>query len=168
MNIKISNLSDGIHNYKFDEDVKGLGLDEPFVKNLHVNVQLNKSHNQIILDAELSVDANLSCDRCNKNFNSVLTNSYRIVYLFNMEADDSQSINLTYLNLDSDKINIDNDVRDYALLSIPMKKLCKEDCKGLCPKCGKNLNEGSCNCLKTNIDDRWLPLQELKNKINNN
>ncbi len=168
MNIKISNLSDGIHNYKFDEDVNGLGLDEPFVKNLHVNVQLNKSHNQIILDAELSVDANLSCDRCNKNFNSVLTNSYRMVYLFNMEADDSQSINLTYLNLDSDKINIDNDVRDYALLSIPMKKLCKEDCKGLCPKCGKNLNEGSCNCLKSNIDDRWLPLQELKNKINNN
>ncbi len=168
MNIKISNLSDGIHNYVFDDDISDLGLDEPFIKNLHVDVQLSKSHNQIILDAKLSIDASFNCDRCNRIYNSKLTNNYRVVYMFGAEEENSRSINLTYLSLDEDKINIDNDVRDYVLLSIPMKKLCKEDCRGLCPKCGKNLNEGSCNCLKSKIDDRWLPLLELKNKINNN
>jgi len=168
MNIKISNLSDGIHNYTFNEPVSELGLEEPFVNDLLVNVELNKSHNQVILDTKFSLTANFSCDRCNKNFNSVLTNSYRMVYLFGTEPVDSGSISITYLSIDTDKINIDNDVRDYALLSIPMKKLCKEDCKGLCSKCGKDLNEGNCNCQQNEIDARWLPLMELKNKINNN
>ena len=168
MNIKISNLSDGIHNYVFDEDVNELGLEEPFVKNLLVNVELNKSHNQIILDAKLSINTKFNCDRCNKNYFSELTSSYRMVYLLGTEPVDSGSINITYLSLDTDKINIDDDVRDYALLSIPMKKLCKENCKGLCSKCGKDLNEGSCECRNDEIDDRWLPLMELKNKINNN
>jgi uncharacterized protein len=49
-----------------------------------------------------------------------------------------------------------------------MKKLCREDCKGLCNVCGKDLNDGDCNCDRSNADIRWLPLKELKNKLNNN
>ena len=65
-----------------------------------------------------------------------------------IEPDDNDSIDISYLPLEADKIDITKDVRDYSLLAIPMKKLCKEDCKGLCAKCGKNLNEGNCNCSK--------------------
>ena len=168
MNIKISNLSDGIHNYKFEEAVSELGLEEPFIENLLVDAELKKSHNQVILDTKLSIKTSFNCDRCNKNFNTVLTSSYRMVYMFGTEPVDSGSINITYLSLETDKISIDNDVRDYALLSIPMKKLCKEDCKGLCTKCGKDLNDGDCGCQRNEIDNRWLPLLELKNKINTN
>ena len=88
--------------------------------------------------------------------------------MFGQEPDDNDSIDISYLPLEADKIDITKDVRDYALLAIPMKKLCKEDCKGLCVNCGKNLNEGDCNCSKDMIDPRWLPLQELKNKLNIN
>ena len=168
MNIKISNLSDGIHNYKFDEAVSELGLEKPFVEKILVDVKLNKSHNQVILDAKLSINTSFNCDRCNKNYNSVIENSYRMVYLFGTEPVDSGSINITYLSLDTDKIIIDNDVKDYVLLSIPMKKLCRDDCKGLCTKCGKDLNEGNCSCEPNEIDSRWQPLLELKKKINTN
>jgi len=48
-----------------------------------------------------------------------------------------------------------------------MKKLCKEDCKGLCPRCGKNLNEDNCICTEKEIDPRWEPLEKLRNKLNN-
>jgi uncharacterized protein len=47
-----------------------------------------------------------------------------------------------------------------------MKKLCSEDCKGLCPSCGKNLNDGPCNCAEEIIDPRWELLQKLKTKNN--
>ncbi len=168
MKIKISNLSDGVHNFYFDEDVGELDLKEPFWGNCKVDVELNKLHNQIILNANLTLNAKFDCDRCNKNFDTVLTGSYKIVYLLGTEPVESESLNIAYLPLDADKIELAGDVRDYAFLAIPMKKLCKEDCKGLCVKCGKDLNEGECNCEFQNTDPRWLPLAELKNKINNN
>jgi uncharacterized protein len=47
------------------------------------------------------------------------------------------------------------------VMSLPTKLLCKDDCRGLCPDCGKNLNTGDCNCTKTEIDPRLAALAEL-------
>jgi uncharacterized protein len=88
--------------------------------------------------------------------------------MHNVENSENEKIDVVYLHPETDKINIGEDVRDYALLALPMKKLCSEDCKGLCPKCGKNLNDGSCNCKDEKIDSRWEPLQKLKLKNNLN
>jgi uncharacterized protein len=52
-------------------------------------------------------------------------------------------------------------------LSIPLKVLCKDDCKGLCPRCGINLNDTSCSCDTTDTDPRWAPLSKLKDESNN-
>ena len=168
MKIKISSLSDGVHNYYFDESIEELGLEEPFYGNCKVDVELSKLHNQIVLKASITLNTNFDCDRCNKNFDDVITSSYQMVYLFGTEPVDSGSINITYLPIAADKIELESDVRDFALLAVPMKKLCKDDCKGLCSNCGKDLNEGDCECEHNSIDPRWLPLTELKNKINNN
>jgi uncharacterized protein len=168
MKIKISNLSDGIHNFNFDEAVKDIQLSEPFFGNILVDAELNKAHGQLVLSANITAKANFDCDRCTSNFDTTITNSYQMVYMVGMEPEESDSINIAYLPPDADTIVLDGDVRDYAVLAIPMKKLCSEDCKGLCIKCGKNLNEGDCTCNHEKIDDRWLPLMELKNKINNN
>ena len=58
-------------------------------------------------------------------------------------------------------------LRDTILLSIPLKPLCREECKGLCPVCGKNLNEGECEHVKKKeeeIDPRWEKLKALLEK----
>jgi uncharacterized protein len=86
----------------------------------------------------------------------------------NEKPEETDSINVSYLNRDADKIDIKSDVREFALLSIPMKKLCKEDCKGLCYKCGKDLNKEQCTCSAEEIDPRWKPLMNLKDKLNLN
>ncbi|HKI79320.1 MAG TPA: DUF177 domain-containing protein [Ignavibacteriaceae bacterium] len=166
MIIKIANLSEGNHEIRFDESIENLGVEEPFHGNCKVDVELSKANNQIILKADLSLNANFECDRCGIEFGSPVNSKYQMVYLFGNRPDGAEDANLTYLFPDADKIDISNDVRDYALLAIPMKKLCKEDCKGLCPKCGKNLNEGNCNCSNDETDPRWKPLMELKNKLN--
>ena len=57
-------------------------------------------------------------------------------------------------------------VRQYALLAMPMKPLCRENCVGLCPTCGCNLNERSCKCPTSPVDPRWVRISEL-NLTNN-
>lgn len=168
MKIKISNLSDGAHHFRFVELATSVGLELPFEGNVEVEVELKKTHNQIILDSAISVNTKLECDRCTVSFNRLLNSNYKIVYLLGVESVESKSDNIIYLSSDTDIIDISNEVRDFSMLSIPMKRLCKEDCKGLCYKCGNNLNESECSCVKDKTDVRWLPLMELKNKLNNN
>ena len=66
-----------------------------------------------------------------------------------------------YIQVDDYKLDLDELIRTDILLELPTKFLCKEDCKGLCPTCGKNLNEGACNCQTHQIDPRLEVLKQL-------
>jgi uncharacterized protein len=71
--------------------------------------------------------------------------------------------NLIFLDHDAHFIDITEFVRDALILSVPLKPLCSERCKGLCPLCGHNLNEGGCECEKKRVDPRWQSLSGLFN-----
>ncbi len=62
------------------------------------------------------------------------------------------------------EIDLSPAVREQILLSMPESPLCREDCKGLCPKCGKDLNESECGCDRTVIDPRWGALKGIQLK----
>ena len=66
-----------------------------------------------------------------------------------------------YIEAPDYKLDTDALLRDDILLELPSKFLCKESCKGLCPKCGKNLNEGPCNCNTNETDPRLAVLKQL-------
>jgi uncharacterized protein len=169
MLIKVNNLKEGAHLYNVDEPIENIGLEEPFIDKVNIDLILQKLHNQIVLETKIQAKANFECDRCTSEYTSYLETTYKMVYLFGSNSDDeNEAMNVTYLHADVSEIVLDDDIRDYALLSIPMKKLCKDDCRGLCPKCGKNLNEGECDCDSQTSDPRWLPLKDFKNKIDNN
>ena len=53
-------------------------------------------------------------------------------------------------------------IRQYKIMALPMKLVCKEDCAGLCPHCGRNLNQGTCDCPAVPADPRWAKLQLLR------
>ena len=63
--------------------------------------------------------------------------------------------------VESQEIDLDELVMSDLLLTLPMKHLCREDCKGLCAQCGKNLNEGDCGCKKKPVDPRLEALRKL-------
>jgi uncharacterized protein len=168
MKIKISNLSEGTHKFRFLEPVNTVGLGSPFEGDVEVDAELKKTHDQLILDSAISVNASFECDRCTAPVKRLLHADYKMVYLSGMEPVESESDNIIYLPSEADVIDISNDVRDFSILAVPMKSLCRDDCRGLCSKCGKNLNDGDCQCSKDETDSRWLPLMELKNKLNNN
>lgn len=56
-------------------------------------------------------------------------------------------------------------LREQVLLTLPMRTVCREECKGLCPHCGRNLNQGQCQCAATAPDDRWSALKEIRDKL---
>jgi uncharacterized protein len=56
-------------------------------------------------------------------------------------------------------------IKEQVLLSLPVKSVCKEDCKGLCPQCGQNLNQGSCDCTQERSDPRWSALEGLRDQL---
>ena len=162
--IKHTNYEIGVHYFEFAESVNSLGLEEPLIGDLKLKCRMDKSFSQIVFDCNLEVAANLECDRCTGEYDSVLKNEFEIVYLFSDESIEDDELNVHYLAPEADKIDLTPDVVEIAKLSIPMKNLCDEDCKGLCPKCGADLNETNCDCDKENINPIWDKLKELKNK----
>ncbi|MBN1302023.1 MAG: DUF177 domain-containing protein [Melioribacteraceae bacterium] len=162
MIIKFTNYSDGIHQIEFSKKVEELDLEDPFINNVLLSCKMDKSRSQIYLSCDLSVEAHLTCDRCNAEFDRIFSNHFDSIYLFSKDEDKPDEIGVYLLHPDSDKIDLTEDVVEYTKLSLPMKILCSEDCKGLCARCGANLNEEECKCSDDQVSDVWEPLKKLK------
>jgi uncharacterized protein len=166
MKIKISNLANGTYDYLFEGKIDEIKITEPYFGNYKTDAVLTKFENQMILDAKTNISAKLICDRCAIEFKTEIPSIYRMVYIFESEIPESEKekVEINYIHSETEMIDISEDVRDYATLAVPMKKLCNDKCRGLCYHCGKNLNEGDCNCIIEKNDPRWEPLLKLKNK----
>jgi uncharacterized protein len=63
------------------------------------------------------------------------------------------------------RLLLEDAIREQVLLSVPLKVVCREDCKGLCPSCGKNRNTDPCSCARPFADPRWSALKEIREKL---
>lgn len=69
-----------------------------------------------------------------------------------------------YILVESSQIELDTTAEELLMLELPIRHLCRDDCKGLCPKCGKDLNAGDCECQKKDVDPRLAVLAKLLQK----
>ncbi len=72
-----------------------------------------------------------------------------------------------YAIIEDGFLDADEQLTEQLEMEFPLRFLCREDCKGLCQRCGRNLNDGECNCAKGEIDPRLAPLQKLLDEMNN-
>lgn len=119
----------------------------------------------------LSVHLGLSCCRCLRRFGREIEKTFKVEYWPDPEVEEGEELELTYEDLDvgfyrNDEIDLSGVVSEQVMLELPMKPVCREDCRGLCDQCGANLNEGSCDCDKSRIDPRFSVLVELKKRMN--
>ncbi len=166
MKIKISSLSEGIHELELSKSVNELNLEEPFKNKMNLDCIVDKSHHQIVVNCSLIVDAEFICDRCNGKYSDTIKNNFKLVYLFGKQNSENTDTNVKYISKTTEEINLTKDAVDYAYLAVPMKKLCNTACKGLCANCGTNLNIKECNCETENINPVWEKLLSLKDKLN--
>ncbi len=124
-----------------------------------VRAQINVANHAgvVVLEADVSFTYCYRCARCCEAFKKELAYRFsHILVVSSVEDDDSDYIEAPDYMLDTDAL-----LRDDILLELPSKFLCKDSCKGLCPKCGKNLNEGKCGCPEKEPDPRLAALAKL-------
>ena len=154
-------LNDDIdeENVRLDEDLKIIG---PIVG----YVRLRRINQGLLADGWVDLTLEFECTRCLKQFEQQMHVLFE--ERFYPTLDVVTGVALTPPDDGEDAFPIDahhlidltEAVRQHVLLDIPMVTLCKEDCAGLCPQCGKDLNEGPCNC-QPEIDARLSVLQSL-------
>ncbi len=164
--IKISNLVDGHHDFQFNGNVTDLELSEPFSDQYELIVALDKIARQIIVTAKGDVGAVFECDRCGGETRVKIPLEFQVVYLSDTPAENENNTNIVYITPETEYVDLTSELFDFAQLAIPMKRLCSDDCKGLCIVCGSNLNEKDCGCDRTKVDQGNLPFSNLKNLIN--
>ena len=96
------------------------------------------------------------CDRCLEPIDRAQTIDVSHYLTF----DDSESFDDEYVQIDDYDFDLSEFLREDIVMSLPSVTLCRPDCRGLCPECGKNLNEGECGCRKP-ADPRWAGLDEI-------
>jgi uncharacterized protein len=164
MKIQISGLSEGVHKFLFQVPASGIGLGENFRNDVVVSTTIDKTANQLFLQTTTEVTGTFTCDRCVAEFKETIRPSYQMVYV--MEPADYGSVDPSELQVvppGTSTIDIAEDVRQTVLLAVPLKLLCKDSCKGLCPHCGQNLNDRQCDCKEITVDSRWEGLRKIMN-----
>ena len=131
----------------------------PFITPIDISYNVENRAGIIKLKADLKFDFSYPCSRCMEDVLKTIECSFSHV-LVNYLNDDN--LDDEYVLLEDYKINLDKLLKEDILLQMPTKVLCSPDCKGLCQKCGKNLNEGTCKCTSDSIDPR---LEVLKNLL---
>ncbi|MCH4239980.1 MAG: DUF177 domain-containing protein [Oscillospiraceae bacterium] len=147
--------------YEFNLSSLEFNAGHPFVSPVEVNGTVTTHGGFATMEAEVSFDFSIPCDRCTSQINKRFT--YRFSHILvealsnEEDADDGQYVILQ----DDGSLDVDKLLQEDILLELPTKFLCKPDCKGICPICGKNLNEGPCGCSQHQIDPRLEVLKQL-------
>lgn len=121
------NLTEEIPSSALDLDTQLVRFPKP----VKVEADITKITNALSVNLILSTSLFMNCVRCLSEFKKEFHKSLRLNY----QTNDAQPI-----------IDLNPDIREEIILDFPINPLCRPDCKGLCLRCGRNLNEGECNC----------------------
>lgn len=116
----------------------------------------------LMMSGSISTCIHGICDRCAAPFDREVSFPLDGVVLVSEMANEENEDEWVF-PLEGDSADLEDIVRTVFVLNLSSKLLCREDCKGLCSRCGKNLNEGPCNCQKE-IDPRLAALKQLLEK----
>ncbi len=140
--------------------------DELEVHHLHGRLLLTRLREDLLLQGWLEGEVILECGRCLEPYTQLLHMDVEIEFqpsisiltgeLLPPPEDDS-----IYLLDGHHILDLTEPIREQVLLNLPMRPLCREDCAGLCPICGKNLNEGPCEGHPEEVDERLAGLSSL-------
>lgn len=124
---------------------------------------VNEDNKRLLIFGETSVMIAIPCDRCLEDVPTELHLTIDKKFPLGEETEDDEAENADYMmgfNLDVDRL-----IYHEILVNWPMKVLCREDCKGICKKCGTNLNQHDCDCTKSELDPRMAAIQDIFNQF---
>ncbi len=144
-------------------EVSFMGEEFEFSEPFRANGVIFNNSKALELDMTVSGRAKVHCARCNAPMETVISFPVRETLMRETDENPEDDEIILYQGTE---IELDDIIVSNFLMSVPVKYLCKSDCKGLCPECGINLNEYTCDCGKDAMDPRWEKLAEIMKNMN--
>lgn len=171
MKIEVFEIPEDGLNIEIEEIPKIEGI--KITKLFNAVFRIEKKEKEVFVKGIINGEVELQCSRCLKDYKMPIKSIVELSYHPIEELNKEELVELKSDEMDVDfyrkgLIETEDIVRDQILLSIPMKPLCSEDCKGLCHICGTDLNEFSCGCTTKETDPRMAVLQTLLRRMKAN
>jgi len=173
MNIVVAQISEdeGLNvRHRYPEGAPGLaggvGL---LTGQCELTLRATRADDKVELEGAVTAVVESECDRCLATLSIPVEASFDLLYVPPTGKGDEHELSEGDLSLgfyQDGVIDVDDLAREQIELALPMARLCTEECLGLCPDCGANLNLGECACGDEEVDPRWTALKELKSKLN--
>jgi len=170
MIIELFSVKDSPHKFEFSLSPAELELEQENVKLIEaVNAvgELTKGIAQIDIEGVITTRAEIECTRCLQPIENDFEIPFKASFISPEDLTKEKEAELHESDLDvsvykDEKIDLTELVREQIILNLPEQIFCREDCKGLCAKCGENRNLIDCKCEEKEIDPRWSALKNLK------
>ena len=175
MRIEVENLTAAAEPFEHTYRAEEVELDEEaarLVSDAAVRGRASRKGDEVRLRGEIRTEVELLCGRCLAPERTPLAVEFDTSFVpQEVEAVKAENVELLKEDLllsayEGGAVDLDELVREQVLLALPSRHLCREDCKGLCQKCGANLNENQCSCEQGETDPRWAALADLKKDVN--
>lgn len=134
---------------------------------IHIRASLSRSGHVVLIHSRSEIQVDWVCARCLELFPLTLTSEYSTSLKPKPDSALVEELELSREDLETEfyqgeEIDITPLMQDQVLLSLPSKALCREDCRGLCPHCGTNLNRHHCQCREQFMDPRFAALKNFR------
>lgn len=158
MTINLRRLFDDVDGrLEIDSELKPFSIDEGVVDSIKTKGYIQNFSGRIELYMTVDAVFHTNCSRCMSDVNYPITFEVED-RIFREDGDDE------FIHLEGDEFDLKTYVEQEINLNLPIRVLCTDSCKGLCPTCGANLNKQECSCTAEIIDSRLAKLKELLDK----
>ena len=136
----------------------GVEFDGPVV----VRLEIQQAGADVVVRGGLQGVAALSCRRCLQPVQHELDEELTFFFRSGVTATDADAEEVYPLPARGQELDLTRPLREHVLLAVPQYAICDDACRGLCPRCGTNLNESTCACTVVEEDPRWAALRRLR------
>jgi len=169
--IELASLESGKGSFSHSCAEDELALNDPGLRLLVppvVSGNIRKADRAVEVSGHLTARVQVECDRCLKPIEFPVDSKFKLEYVTAGDYESHEDAELSVDELDQtvfdgEAIDLDELVREEVLLAVPDHRLCKTDCKGICPVCGSDKNAADCTCETSEVDPRWAGLKKLVN-----
>ena len=133
-----------------------------FSGDIFVRAETYQEGGMLHLELAFELPGQFVCDRCDQSFQRKHRGSDVFYFSYAEFSGARKDPEIPIIPKGATEIDVSQEVRDLVILSLPPQIFCSPDCKGLCPRCGANLNAETCRCTKDEMDPRWEALKGLR------
>jgi uncharacterized protein len=144
-----------------------------FLEGIRIHLRALKVHEMIEVEGRIATLVRFSCSRCLKDFDLPVEEPFALTFTRELpevqEETEAEGAELTAEDMGlilfhGDEIDLTEEIQQQVIMALPVRPLCSESCKGLCPRCGADLNEGECGCGREDFNIKFSALKDFKVK----